>query len=70
MVLQPINQKVKEEQREHGVFYEDEYNYLQHLKDREKVEHDWPEADRFVIPTLRKCAPTVIFIFIIYIISS
>jgi len=23
-----------EEQREHGVFYDDEYNYLQHLKDR------------------------------------
>ena len=49
MVLQPIMQKVKEEEREHGVFYEDEYNYLQHLKDRNKVEHDWSEADRFVL---------------------
>lgn len=49
MVLQPINQKVKEEEREHGVFYEDQYNYLQHMKDREKVEHDWSEADRFVL---------------------
>ena len=41
MVLQPIMKKTKEEEREHGVFYEDEYNYLQHLKDRNKVEHDW-----------------------------
>jgi len=51
MVLQPIlgKEKVKEEEREHGVFYEDEYNYLQHLKDRKKVEHDWSEADRFVL---------------------
>jgi len=49
MVLQPISQKVKEEEREHGVFYDDEYNYLQHLKDRSKVEHDWSDADRFVL---------------------
>jgi hypothetical protein len=38
--------KVKEEEREFGVFYGDEYNYLQHLKDRNTVEHDWSEADR------------------------
>ena len=25
-------EKVKEEQREHGVFYEDDYNYMQHMK--------------------------------------
>jgi len=49
MVLQPIMQKVKEEEREFGVFFDDEYNYLQHLKDRTKVEHDWSEADRFVL---------------------
>eukprot|EP00092_Neocalanus_flemingeri_P006772 GFUD01007314.1.p1 GENE.GFUD01007314.1~~GFUD01007314.1.p1 ORF type:complete len:455 (-),score=189.53 GFUD01007314.1:149-1513(-) len=55
MVLQPISllqkekEKVKEEEREHGVFYEDEYNYLQHLVDRTKVDHDWSEADRFVL---------------------
>ena len=47
-VLQPVH-KVKEEERAHGVFYEDEYNYLQHLKDRTKVEHDWSEADRFIL---------------------
>ena len=41
--------KVKEEERAHGVFYDDEYNYLQHLKDRTKVEHDWSEADRFIL---------------------
>jgi hypothetical protein len=26
--------KRKEEEREHGVFFEDDYDYLQHLKDR------------------------------------
>ena len=41
--------KLKEEEREHGVFYDDEYNYLQHMKDRNVVEHDWSEADRFVM---------------------
>ena len=30
--------KLKEEEREHGVFYDDDYNYLQHLKDRTLVE--------------------------------
>ena len=48
MVLQPMS-KIKEEEREFGVFFEDEYNYLQHLKDRSQVEHDWSEADRSVI---------------------
>ena len=45
MVLQPMS-KNKEDEREFGVFFEDEYNYLQHLKDRSQVEHDWSEADR------------------------
>jgi len=49
MVLQPVTEKVKEEERAHGVFYDDEYNYLQHLKDRTKVEHDWSAADRFIM---------------------
>ena len=48
MVLQPMS-KNKEDEREFGVFFEDEYNYLQHLKDRSQVEHDWSEADRSVI---------------------
>jgi len=48
MVLQPMS-KIKEEEREFGVFFEDEYNYLQHLKDRSQVEHDWSEADRFIM---------------------
>ena len=38
--------KIKEEERELGVFFEDEYNYLQHLNDHSQVEHDWSEADR------------------------
>jgi len=48
MVLAPVS-KLKEEEREHGVFYDDDYNYLQHMKDRNLVEHDWSEADRFVM---------------------
>ena len=38
--------RIKEEEREFGVFYDDNYNYLQHLKDRDVVDHDWTEADR------------------------
>ena len=50
MVLQSIvTNKTKEEERAHGVFYDDEYDYLQHLKDPNKVEHDWSEADRFIM---------------------
>merc|ERR1719309_401250 len=44
-----MQSKIKEEERNFGVFYDDEYNYLQHLKDRNQVEHDWSEADRFVL---------------------
>ena len=40
------DQVFEEDEREFGVFFEDEYNYLQHLKDRSQVEHDWSEADR------------------------
>ena len=38
--------KQKEEEREFGVFYDDDYAYMKHLKDRSQVEHDWSEADR------------------------
>ena len=48
MVLQPMS-KIKEEEREFGAFFEDEYNHLQHLKDRSQVKHDWSEADRSVV---------------------
>lgn len=39
--------KQKEEEREFGVFYDDEYNYLQHLKNRE-IDRDWSELDEFL----------------------
>ena len=39
----------KEEEREFGVFYNDDYDYLQHLKDRDAPEYDWSEMDRFLI---------------------
>ena len=37
----------KEEERKFGVFFDDDYNYMQHLKDRE-VDRDWSELDRFL----------------------
>ena len=37
----------KEEERKYGVFFDDDYNYMQHLKDRE-VDRDWSELDRFL----------------------
>jgi len=55
MVLQELS-KDKEEERAHGVFYDDEYNYLQHLKDRNVVEHDWSAADRFIVEASEKKA--------------
>jgi len=63
-VLQPIlskeeKNKVKEEEREFGVFYDDEYNYLQHLKDRDAVEHDWSAADRFIVQAQEEAKKTV-----------
>ena len=39
----------KEEERQFGVFYDDEYNYMQHLKDREVQEKDWSEMDQFLL---------------------
>ena len=44
-------QKQKEEEREFGVFYDDEYNYMQHLKDREMPEYDYSEMDKFLLET-------------------
>ncbi|XP_034949649.1 protein LTV1 homolog [Chelonus insularis] len=38
-------EKRKEEQRKYGVFYEDDYNYLQHLKDVNKVEVEWAPVE-------------------------
>jgi len=53
-----LESKAKEEERKYGLFFEDEYNYMQHLKDRNLVEHDWSEADRFIVNAeSRKLAP-------------
>jgi len=41
--------ELKEEERKFGVFYDDEYNYMQHLKDRGAPEYDWSEMDKFLI---------------------
>merc|ERR1719347_1477521 len=49
MLPKELTSKMKEEERKYGVFYEDDYNYLQHLKDPTVVEHDWSEADRFIL---------------------
>ena len=53
-LLQPIlskeeDQKRKAEEREFGVFYEDDYDYLQHLKSRKEVAYDFDDMDKFVM---------------------
>ena len=40
--------ELKEEERKFGVFYDDAYDYMQHLKDREAPEYDWSELDNFI----------------------
>jgi len=41
--------KQKEEERNFGVFYDDEYDYLQHMKSRDEIEYDWDEVDKITI---------------------
>ena len=59
-ILQPLESKAegkknKEEEREHGVFYDDQYDYLQHMKTRDEFLSDnvWDEF------TLEASAPEV-----------
>ncbi len=47
----------REEQRNFGVYYDDEYNYLQHLKDRDQVDTELLPVDRMSAvagPTIRR----------------
>lgn len=53
-VLQPLMtkeeaKKRKEEEHKFGVFFDDNYDYLQHMKDRQDVQYDWGEVDRFLV---------------------
>ena len=52
-LLQPLPsreevKKRKEEERNFGVFFDDEYDYMQHLKSRDVHEHDWDEVDKIL----------------------
>ena len=38
--------KRKEEERDHGIFFDDDYDYLQHLKNRSGHLNDWNETRR------------------------
>ena len=49
-----VRRKRKKEEREFGVFYDDDYDYMVHLKDRQQVQHDWDAADRFLIGKRRE----------------
>ena len=40
----------REEQRKFGVYFDDNYDYLQHLRDKGEDEVHWEEVDRFVLP--------------------
>ena len=47
--------KSKEEEREFGVFYDDDYDYLQHLKSREEFfEADLQEVEKFELKSNEK----------------
>lgn len=35
------SEKRREEQRKYGIYFDDDYNYLQHLKDVNKLDVDW-----------------------------
>ena len=48
------DEKQKKEERDFGVFYDDDYNYMQHLKDRQAPEYDWSEMDRFLVEAPEK----------------
>eukprot|EP00096_Caligus_rogercresseyi_P008737 TRINITY_DN2825_c0_g1_i2.p1 TRINITY_DN2825_c0_g1~~TRINITY_DN2825_c0_g1_i2.p1 ORF type:complete len:446 (-),score=179.36 TRINITY_DN2825_c0_g1_i2:256-1593(-) len=45
----PNLEKQKTEQRDHGVFFEDDYNYLQHLKNPKDQGKDFSALDSFLI---------------------
>lgn len=38
----------KETEREHDIYFDDDYDYMQHLKDRTENEHDWEGASAFL----------------------
>ncbi|XP_046386670.1 protein LTV1 homolog [Ischnura elegans] len=56
-VLVPLEQKPKEaeknvlheEQRKYGIFFDDDYNYLQHLRDANAVSVEWEPCERYRI---------------------
>ena len=48
----------KEEERKFGVFYDDDYNYMQHLKDRKVPEYDWSEMDNFLLEAPKILIPS------------
>ncbi|XP_071448965.1 protein LTV1 homolog [Hetaerina americana] len=54
-VLVPLECKTKEaekkstheEQRKYGIFFDDDYNYLQHLRDANAISVEWEPCERF-----------------------
>ncbi|KAH0562792.1 protein LTV1 homolog [Cotesia glomerata] len=40
-----LKQKKKEEQEKYGIFFDDDYDYLQHLKDGNKLSVEWERVD-------------------------
>jgi len=50
MVLAPVQkEKIKVEEQNYGVFFDDDYNYLQHMKEVSKEEEAGTEMERFII---------------------
>merc|ERR1712066_301289 len=42
------NASAKEEERKYGVFFDDEYDYMQHLKEKEDLYKDFTDMDEFL----------------------
>ena len=52
-ILQPIasekNEARREQQREFGIYFDDNYDYLQHLRDKDEGGIEWEEVETFKI---------------------
>ena len=45
LVPQVKKNKNKEEEHKYGIFFDDEYDYLQHLKDSSELSTEWEPVD-------------------------
>lgn len=44
-----------EEQRKYGVYFDDDYDYMQHMKDLSEV-HEWAQVPKVKVSFMEKCS--------------